>query len=175
MRTTSLALGLLGCLALSAPAGAQAPAVPREGQVSVDPERLAAARRVVAASQGDRTALLQAMSAPMIGMVRQMGVNDPEKAQIMVRDVIMPVLTAHYDELLSIQALSYAAVLSKEDLQAIAAFYGTPAGQNLVKGQPQLTQASLTGMRQWLGMLTGELQAKLADAAKAQAGKPKSN
>lgn len=165
---------------LGSQAQAQAPAAPREGQVKVEPDRLAAAREVVKRAQGDRTALLESMTAPMIGMVQQMGLKEPDRAQVMVREVILPILSAHYDELLGIQALSYAAVLSKADLQAVAAFYDTPAGRSLVKAQPELAQASLTGMQQWLGGLTGEMQAKIAAAGEAHGWfpggkKPKSN
>ncbi|GJE58918.1 DUF2059 domain-containing protein [Methylobacterium trifolii] len=170
MRTLLLPLACLGLL-LSGPVHAQAPQAPGT-QATIDPERLAAARDVVRRAQGDRAALLEAMTAPMIGMVRQMGLDDAAKAQVVVREVIMPILAAHYEELLSVQALSFAAVLPKEDLQAIAAFYDTPAGRNLVKVQPQLSQAMLTGMQKWLGTLTGEMQAKIAEAAKAHGWNP---
>ncbi|WP_375463769.1 DUF2059 domain-containing protein [uncultured Methylobacterium sp.] len=172
-----LGLACLGAV-MCGPARAQAPA-PAAPQASVEPERLAAAREVVKRAQGDRAALLDSMSVPMIGMVQQMGLKEPERAQVMVREVIMPILSAHYDELLGIQALAYAAVLSKADLQAIAAFYDTPAGRSLVRAQPDLAQATLTGMRQWLGTLTGEMQAKIAEAGEAHgwfpSRKPKSN
>ena len=159
------------CLAIglpAVPALAEAPAQPGGvPQVAVDPERLAAAREVIKAAQGDRMAVLEAMKPPMIGMVQQMGLKDRDKAQVMVSEVVMPTLAEHYDELVSIQALAFAAVLSKEDLQAVAAFYGTPAGRNLVKAQPQFAQALLTGMRQWMGSIGPELQTKIAKAAEA--------
>jgi hypothetical protein len=160
--------GLL-CFGVSCtPALAQAPAKPAGvPQVSVDPERLAAAREVVTAAQGDRNAVLAAMKIPMVGMMQQMGLKEPDKAQIMVDEVVMPTLAAHFDELLSVQALAFAAVLSTEDLKAVAAFYSTPAGKNLVKAQPQMSQAMLTGMQQWLGALSPELKDKIAKAAQA--------
>ncbi|MBB5765251.1 DUF2059 domain-containing protein [Methylorubrum rhodesianum] len=166
MRTVALygfiCLGLLG-----APALAQAPGKPAVPQVSADPERLAAAREVVAAAQGDRAAVLAAMKAPMAGVMQQMGITDPAKAQVMVNEVVLPTLSEHYDDLLAVQALSFASVLSKEDLKAVAAFYGTPAGKNLVKAQPQLSQAMLTGMQQWMGTLMPQLKEKVEKAAAA--------
>ena len=58
------------------------------------------------------------------------------------------------------------------DLKAIAAFYATPAGRNLVKAQPQLSQAMLTGMQQWIGTLAPEMQDKVAQAAEAHGWVP---
>ena len=108
----------------------------------------------------------------MIGMVQQMGLKEPERAQVMVREVIMPILAAHDDASLSVQALSYAAVPSKADPQTIATFHDTPAGRSLVKAQPELAQASLTGIRQWLGTLTGAMQAKIAETGEAHGWVP---
>lgn len=163
---------LVGLGLLSSPVLAEAPPKPpaaaQDGaRAAVDPERLAAAKEVVASAQGDRAAVLAAMKVPMVGMMQQMGVKEPDKAKVMVDEVIMPILADHYDELLSVQALSFAAVLPKEDLQAIAAFYATPAGRNLVKAQPQLGQAMLTGMQQWIGALAPEMKQKVDQAAEA--------
>ena len=46
-------------------------------------------------------------------------------------------------------------------------FYATPAGKNLVKAQPQLSQAMLTGMQQWMGTLLPQLKEKVEKAAAA--------
>ena len=75
-----LGLGLLCAPALvtgAVPALAQVPAKPAAPTVTADPERLAAAREVVAAAQGDRAAVLAAMKAPMTGVMQQMGVTVP--------------------------------------------------------------------------------------------------
>ncbi|MCE4222887.1 DUF2059 domain-containing protein [Methylobacterium sp. C25] len=160
--------GLFSLGVCLSPALAEAPAKPgATPQVAADPERLAAAKEVVAAAQGDRAAVLAAMKTPMVGMMQQMGIKEVDRAQIMVDEVVLPTLAAHYDDLLSVQALAFAAVLSKDDLKAVAAFYGTPAGKNMVKAQPQLSQAMLTGMQQWMGSLTPELRDKIAKASQA--------
>ncbi len=173
MRTLALC-GIL-CLA-AAPAAAQAPsqrpsqapAPPAaQPQATVDPERLAAAREVAAAAQGDRAAVLAAMKTPMVAMMQQMGLRQADRAQILVDEVVMPTLAEHYDELISIQALAFAAVLSKADLVSVAAFYRTEAGRNLAKAQPQIAQALLVGIRQWMAAMTPELQRRIAAAAQA--------
>lgn len=111
----------------------------------------------------------------MVGLIQQIGVKEPERAQVLVQEVVMPVLTAHYDELLDIQAHGFAAALAKEDLETIGAFYASPAGQRLVAAQPQIAQAQITGMSQWMLSVTPELQGKLEEAIRAHgwsAGSP---
>lgn len=165
MRRNSLvlALTLIGLSAM--PAIAQAPAP--------DAATLRAAKTVVAKMQGDRTAALAAMSGPMVGMVQQMGVREADRAQVLVQEVIIPVMTAHYDELLDLQARSYAGVLAKADLDAVAAFYDTPAGRNFAAAQPRLAQAQLTGMTQWMGTIAPEMQTKLSQAMQTRGWAPK--
>ena len=79
----------------------------------------------------------------------------------------MPLLREHYDELMSIQAASYAAALTPEDMKATLAFYNTKAGQDLIRAQPQLTQARMTGLTKWMGTLQPEMQARVQKIAKS--------
>ncbi len=153
--------GAMSCAALgqSAPASQQGAAP--------DAATLKAAREVVVQMQGDRAATLASMSTPLIGMMQQMGIKEPDRAQVLVTEVIIPFLTAHYDELLDIQARGFASALGKEDLQAISAFYASPTGRRLVTAQPKLVQAQMTGMSQWMGQLAPEMQGKLVAAVKA--------
>lgn len=129
-----------------------------------DPAVIAAARDLVSKMQGDRSAVLQSMAAPMAGMVAQMGVSQSDRAQVLVSEVIMPTLAARYDELLDIQAKAFAGALPVSDLQAAAAFFGSPAGRNFAAAQPKLAQATMTGMSQWMSSIAPDLQAKLQAA-----------
>ena len=146
------------CLA-SIPAFAQTNSV-----TTPAPAAVKAAREVVAQMQGDRATVLRAMSAPMMTFIQQMGVREPDRAQVLVQEVVMPVLTAHYDDLLDVQSKSYANALSVADLQTVSTFYGTPAGRNLAAAQPTIAQAQLTGMTQWMSTLVPEIQTKMAQA-----------
>ncbi|MFC7051329.1 DUF2059 domain-containing protein [Hansschlegelia quercus] len=103
----------------------------------------------------------------MVGYVQQAGVPDREKANAVVREVVLPLMSDHYDELLAITAQSFAQALNPADLHAISAFYDTPAGRALLKAQPQLAQAQVNGISQWMARLAPELQAKVAATAKA--------
>ena len=142
-------------------------AAPSMAQTSADPQSLALARQLVEKSAGNRDLVLGSMGRPMVGMMQQMGVTDPEKAQQMVDEAIMPLLREHYDSLVDIQAQSYAKALSATDLKAILDFYNTPAGEDLIKAQPQLTQARVTGLTQWIGALQPEIQDRVQKTAKA--------
>lgn len=167
-RPALLCLGLL----IAGPAIAQsAPPKPATATGQIDPALLKAARVAVQSMQGDRAALLGSMSGPMTAMSQQMGLKE-DQAQVIVQEVVMPILTSHFDELLDIQALSLAAVLGADDLKAITAFYESPAGRRLVTAQPKLTQALLVGIRQWMATLMPEMQAKITQAAKARGWAP---
>ena len=56
-------------------------------------------------------------------------------------------------------------------------FYASPAGRRLAAAQPQLAQAQMTGVTQWMQGMMPEMQAKIAQAVKAHGwgpgGKPK--
>ena len=131
------------------------------------PEALALARDLVVKTSGDRDATLQSIGGPMAGMMQQIGISQPDRAKALVQEAVMPILTTHYDDLLAIKAKSFAAVLSVEDMKAIGAFYGTPAGQSLIRAQPQLAQATLTGMTQWVTALQPEMQTKIQQVVKS--------
>ena len=146
---------------------AQPAAKPTAQAATLDPATLKAARDVVAQMQGDRAALLNAMAAPMVGMMQQIGVKQQDQAQALVQEVVLPTLTAHYDELLDIQARGFATALGKDDLQVIATFYATPTGKRLVAAQPQLAQAQLVGTQQWMQAVMPEMQGKLTKAIQA--------
>lgn len=166
----AIILGLAVCAALANPLYAE-PAAPPPIATEVDAAKLALAREVVARMQADPTEMITAMKGPIAAMfdqlMRQEGVTAPDAAQILTNEVAIPILLGHYDELLNMQAFTYATVLTEEDLHAIAAFYATPAGQRFVKAKPQIAQASLVGMRQWVMALIPEVQQKFVEAAKA--------
>ena len=134
---------------------------------TTDAATLALAKQLVAKTAGDRDQVITSLSAPMVGFMQQMGINDPTKAKQLVDEAIMPLLREHYDELVDIQAKSYAQALTPDDLKATLAFYDTKAGQDLVRAQPALAQARVAGLTQWMGTLQPEMQARVAKIAKA--------
>ena len=102
----------------------------------------------------------------MVGLMQQIGVRQPDRAQAMVQEAVLPLLSEHFDEFLEIQAKSYASLLSVADMTAALAFYATPAGQDLIHAQPQLAKLQVTGMTQWIASLQPELQTKVQQMIK---------
>ena len=153
---------LLATLAL--PLMAQAPAP--------DAQTLALAKQLVVKTGGDRDQTLTGMSSSMVGFMQQMGISDPTKARQLVDEAILPLLRDHYDDLLALQATSYAQVLSPDDLKGTLAFYDTKAGQDLIAAQPALAQARLQGVTQWIGVLQPQIQARVQQVAKAHGWTP---
>jgi hypothetical protein len=135
------------------------------------PETLQLAQKLVEMAGGNEAQTLAAINGPlttMMGqMLSQMGTTDPAKAQALVQEAVMPMLKEHYPELAAIVAQSYAQVLSQDDLKAAIAFYSTAAGQDMVRLQPQLAQAKLRGMTQWIAAIQPELLGKVVAAIKA--------
>ena len=89
-------------------------------------------------------------------------------AQVLVQEVVMPTLAAHYDELLDIQARGFATVLGTDDLQAIAAFYATPLGRKLLGAIPEVTAEALRFGQAWGARVAGEAIAKHRAALRAR-------
>ena len=171
MRFSTVLVGL--CVGAMLPCAVMAQPAPKSTATTApDPALVKVARDTVAQMQGDRAATLSAMAGPMVSMMQQIGIKETDKAQVLVQEVVMPTLTAHYDELLDIQARGFATVLGKDDLQAIAAFYATPAGKHLAAAQPQLAQIQLTGMQQWMQGVMPEMQGKLIKAIQAHGWAP---
>ena len=145
------------------------PALPAFAQTAApSAEGLRLARELATKTEGDRASMLQSLGGPLVGMMQQMGVPQADRAQVLVQEVVLPILSSRYDDLLAIQAKSYASVLSVDDMKGALAFYNTPAGQNLIRAQPQLAQLKLTGMTQWIGALQPELQTRIQQTLKAR-------
>jgi hypothetical protein len=172
MRFPHLVAGLALSILVPAVSFAQGMPKPVAPAATPDAATLKVARDTVTQMQGDRSATLSAMAAPMAGMMQQIGIKEPDKAQVLVQEVVMPTLTAHYDELLDIQARGFATVLNKDDLQAIAAFYATAAGKHLAAAQPQLAQLQLAGMQQWMQAVMPEIQGKIVKAVQTHGWAP---
>ena len=141
-------------LALSALAGPGWAADPSAESIDL-------AKQMMAITEGDRTTTINGLAGPMVGMMQQMGIREPEKAQALVNEALLPLMTEHYDELSAMQAKSYATQLSADDMKAAIAFYKTPAGKDLVAAQPKLAQAKMVDMTAWMQKLQPEMMTKV--------------
>ena len=149
-------VALVAC-AVATPAAAQTPST----------EALTLARQLVAKVDPSPQQTIQSMAGPMVGMIQQMGVQQPDRAQALVNEAVVPILTDHIGDLVDLSAQSYAQVLSVDDLKAVLAFYNTKAGADLIAAQPKLAQLRITGVTQWMGKLQPEIQSKIQSVAKA--------
>jgi len=138
------------------------------------PESMSLAKQLIAKIEPNPQQTISQLGAPMVGMMQQMGIKDPERAQVIVREALMPMLSEHIGGLTDRAAAAYAETLSVEDLRAIIAFYDTKAGQDLIKAQPMLAQRRVQGMTAWMGEMQPEMQTKIAAVMK-QHGWDKAN
>ena len=140
---------LFGCI--SGPAGAQ----------TATPETLALARQLVEKIDPSPQQTVSAMSGPLVGMIQQMGIRQPDRAQALVQEAVLPILNEHLADLSDLSVQAYAHVLTVDDLKAILAFYNTKAGADLIAAQPKLAQLRITNVTQWISKLQPEIQTKI--------------
>lgn len=145
---------LLACLAagLSGPVLAQA----------ATPEATTLAKQLVAKIEPNPQQTISQLGGSMVGMMQQMGIKNPEHAQVIVREALLPLLSEHIGDLSDRTAMAYAETLSVDDLKATIAFYDTKAGQDLIKAQPMLAQRRVQGMTAWMAGLQPEMQTRIA-------------
>ncbi len=115
----------------------------------------------------DPTSTIHGLSSSRTGLFRQLTVNHPDHAQVLVDEVLMPVMTNHFSDLVAIWATAYAAALRVESLKAAVAFYDSAAGRELLRAQPQLAQARFTGMTEWMSSLKLELRVRIQQTQEA--------
>jgi len=156
----SLILSAVLSVGLAGVAAAQTP-TPVPATMTASPEALQLAREIVNKTAGDRTSTLASVGGPMVGMMQQMGARDQAQAQALVSEVIMPLLSDHYDELIDLQAHAYADALSIDDLKATSTFYNTKAGADLIAAGPKLAQSRLQLMGQWISGMQPEMNTKM--------------
>ena len=146
---------------------------PAAAQGAPSAENLTLARQLVAKVDPSPEQTIAGMATPMVGMIQQMGVREPDRAQALVQEAVLPILSGHMGELTEMSAQAYAQTLSADDLRAVLAFYNTKAGQDLIAAQPKLAQLRITNLTQWMGKMQPEIQTKIADVAKAHGWAPK--
>ncbi|MGI4950499.1 MAG: DUF2059 domain-containing protein [Janthinobacterium lividum] len=125
------------------------------------PETMALAKQLIAKIEPSPQQTISQLGGPMVGMMQQMGIKDPERAQVLVREAVLPLLSEHIGGLTDRSAAAYAETMSADDLKAIIAFYDTKAGQDLIKAQPLLAQRRVQGMTAWMGELQPEMQTRI--------------
>jgi hypothetical protein len=98
---------------------------------TVTADTLALARQLVEKIDPNPQHTVSAMSGPLVGMIQQMGIRQPDRAQALVQEALLPILNEHIADLSDLSVQAYAQVLTADDLKAILAFYNSKAGANL--------------------------------------------
>ena len=75
-------------------------------------------------------------------------------------------LQPRFVEITNEVALLYAKHFTEQELKEILAFYKTPAGQKLLKNQPQVIDSSMQFAQNWANKLSDEVIAKIRDEMK---------
>ena len=146
---------------------AAGPVAAQTAAPAVSPDALALARQLVAKVDPSPQQTVSAMSGPLVGMIQQMGVRQPDRAPALVQEAVLPILNEHLSDLTDLSAQAYAQVLSVDDLKATLAFYDTKAGADLIAAQPKLAQLRISNVTQWMGKLQPEIQGKIQSVAQA--------
>jgi hypothetical protein len=131
------------------------------------PAALALARTLVTKSSNDDIATLSFLYPPLARFLRVMGLLDPDRSMIVIREAIFPVLKQHRAEIDELQAQTYAARLTMDDMKAAIAFYETPAGVDYVRMQSAVLKLDSAGVNQLLATLMPEIEAKAKVVMKA--------
>jgi uncharacterized protein len=130
---------------------------------------LAAANRLMAA-EGQGASVDQEIAGyrpQMVAMVRTMGITDDKVINHTI-DAMAPFLKASRDRYLAAIARAYAAHTSAADLNAMTAFYKTPAGRRIVATHLDVEHDVSVAAKNWLA----EAMITLAAQVKAEASKP---
>ena len=119
-------------------------------QPEVSPEKLAAARQVVASSGMARS------FEPMVPQLEEqiplvITRSRPElsKSLTAVLAQLQPEFDQKSSDMLDIAARVYARHMSLEDLKATAAFFDSPAGKQYVNAQPLMLDELVVAMQAW--------------------------
>jgi hypothetical protein len=150
-RALAVAALLLAFLALPAPAGAQAP----------NADRLAAAKEMMQVA-----GVAKQFDEVMPLLVRQLSAGfeavAPDKAGE-IRQVFSQLAVKFVDrkgELIDQIAAAYAEALALDELNAIAAFYRSPAGLKFIEVQPRMMRQAMALGQRWGAQLGREIEAE---------------
>jgi uncharacterized protein len=166
------AAGLALALA-AAPALAQTPQAPSA-------EMDALVRRLFAAQ--DLEAQMRKMIGPLAPMLGRAAAAEVPPTETLLREAIVETVTEVVEQVLVPRMMEdavpvYASVFTREELEAIVAFYESPAGRAMVAKQPQIEQAWAPRMMELRPVLEKELRERACakiDCNAAIKSKPRS-
>ena len=112
------------------------------------------------------------MALPVPDYLRQLGVTAPNQVRVLAKEVVMPALGDHSEDLTAIQVISYATLLSVPEMKAAIAFYDSPAGLNFVKTKSLRARANLPEGAALISQLRPEIQLRAGEVARTHGWPP---
>lgn len=120
----------------------------------IDPERLSAAREVLRLTNAEEMlsktypAIVKQTLSSVMNAVQPKNISPEQKHRYNdmsdgISDVAADFISNKKNELLNLSAAVYARTFTREELEALAAFYGKPAGQKFVSVTPELMQETM--------------------------------
>jgi hypothetical protein len=151
--------------ALAAPASAQDTPAPDAAQV--EPDRLAAARDLLLATNTD--AQFAAVIPMMFGQLKQsMPTSNPTMQQELdqVFDEVQRQFIERRNEVLDQIAILYAQRFSADEMRSLADFYRSPIGQKFIVAVPELTAEAMKMGSVWSRRIAMDAERKVRDEMK---------
>ncbi|HTJ78077.1 MAG TPA: DUF2059 domain-containing protein [Rariglobus sp.] len=120
--------------------------------------------------------MLEQQKRSMVGMMKKMtgdmkGVNPEDFAAYQSKVMDTMYATMKPEEMKADFARIYSDVFTKEELQGLADFYGTPAGVAMIDKQPEVQQKTMEIMMPRMMAIMPKIQQLSAEFAKEQAAK----
>jgi hypothetical protein len=131
-----------------------------EASAPPSPQALALARTLVAKSSNDDIAALSFLYPPMGRLLMRDNLIDPDRAMIVTREAMLPVLQKHKAEIDAYQAETFASILTVDDMKAAIAFYSTPAGADYVRSWGPVLKLNKAAIDQLIATLKPEIYAE---------------
>jgi hypothetical protein len=130
-------------------------------------EALSLARTLVTETQAGGIATMNGIQFPAATLAKDVGATGREQVKAVMAEAFFPTMFDHSDDLTEIQVKSYATVLSIDDMKAAIAFFGTPAGKDLVRLRSSIMRTNATRAHLLMQKINAELKANMDATAKA--------
>jgi hypothetical protein len=154
-------------LLLTAAAPAVRAETPGANAAQIDPERLKAARELMAVVKADQNmTMLVPMILSQLRSVMPPLAPEAEKARDEVMAEIEKQFKARTGEILDKLAMLYAQRFTADEMRTVAAFYQTEAGQKFVAAMPQLAAEGMRIGQEWGRTIGIEAEQKIRQEMK---------
>ncbi len=134
-------------------------------------QALGLARALVGKTEQADVTTLPWLGMPMGAFMQHLHISPHEHGRIIFREALLPVLQKHAADFAEIEAQTYAADMSLDDLKAVNAFYDSPAGLALLRMHAPLLKMNEVAIAQLLKTLKPEIENKVDGVMKAHGWK----